>query len=128
MDTPPWTLSHTLLRALGFILAVMDSRPYRVVDVFPTQRKPLIIATDAGKEGTSGTLAYVGWDAETNESFGGYTLATPDVYASWNHSVKYIGNLETAIVLGAVVQEKERLRHRMAYTASSTTRRRCARM
>ena len=61
-DKPPWGLSHTMRRAVGFTRMLLNLKLQRAVRVVPDERPSLVVASDAQVEPHSwpggGTLIY----------------------------------------------------------------------
>ena len=47
VDSPPWTLSLSLIRAFQFFVVALTVMPPRVAEMYPEQRPCLVVASDA---------------------------------------------------------------------------------
>ncbi len=83
-DSPPWTLSSTMERAIDFIEVIIEQRLQRRVRVVRDERPPLVIATDAqvepGQWPGGGALLV---DPVTGQRFGGYLQFHAAALAMW---------------------------------------------
>ena len=103
-DAPPWTLSHTLRRALIYLQDVLAAVQPRSVRLRGPDLPPVIIASDGRQDETSPpSIAALIFDPVGNHKVAVVAVIPPELMAVWGSSEHCIALVEqAAIILGLV--------------------------
>jgi len=112
-DSPPWNLSHTLRRALEYLLDTMKVVRPRVVPLHSDPTPPLIIASDGRQDDTSPpSIAALLFDPATGQKVAIAAVIPPELLEAWGNSEHCIALVEQAALILGIIRFRDILRGR----------------
>ena len=112
-DTPPWNLSHTLRRALEYLLDTMMVVKPREVLLRRDPTPPLVIASDGRQDNTSPpSIAALLLDPSTGQKIAIAAVIGPELMKVWGDTEHCIALVEQAAIILGIIRFREVLRGR----------------
>ena len=104
-DSHPWTLSHTLLRALDYLGIIFRSLPEREILVKPPRRAVIVVASDAQADGRRPSAGLLALGGPAHLRVGLFGPIQEDILEAWGypHTRRQQGGNPIALCEGAAV-------------------------